>query len=164
MRVDEVVGDHLVQGRDIPLRHRGHALLVELDDHVAIAGHVPSSSLIGDVLSADQHQLALQVAPLADPVRLGRVGELVAGDRRRPHRAGLQQLVHAFEMRPVARDARPQHLDIAAARLEPGRRRRDPHQPAAGLQHLVRAHLHLAADRIEHDVAPDTLLVKSSVL
>src|SRR4051812_29047277 len=65
-----------------------------------------------------QHQLALQVAPLADPVRLGRVSELIAGDRRRPDRAGGQQFLHALQMGAVAGDARPQYLDILARRLK----------------------------------------------
>ena len=66
----------------------------------------------GIPLADDQHELALEVAPFADAVRLGRLGERVAGDRRRPDGAGREQLFHAFEMRAVARDARAQHLDI----------------------------------------------------
>src|SRR5436190_15540925 len=56
-------------------------------------------------------------------------------------------------MGPVARHARTQYLDIRARRLEAGRRRGDPYQAPAGLQYLVGAHLHLAADRVEHNVA-----------
>src|SRR5437763_902244 len=40
MRVDEIVRDQLVQRRDVFLRHRAHALAVEIDDLLSITGHV----------------------------------------------------------------------------------------------------------------------------
>src|SRR5271165_3347152 len=73
--------------------------------------------------SADfEYQLALQVAPLADAVRLGGVGELIAGDGRRRHRAGIEQCQHAFQMGAVTRNSRAEHLNILAGRLKPRRR------------------------------------------
>src|SRR6266513_701479 len=100
-----------------------------------------------------QDERALEMAAFADAVRLGRLGERVTGDRGRPNGAGLVKLLHAFEMGAVARDARTQQLDIGARRLKAGRRGRNPDQPAAGFQDLVGAHLHLAADRVEYDIA-----------
>src|SRR5947207_6828800 len=104
-------------------------------------------------LAHHQHELALQMAAFADAVRLGRLGERVTGDRRRPNGARLVKRLHAFEMGAVARDTRAQDLDIRARRLKAGRRGRNPNKPAAGLQDLVGAHLHLAADRVEDDIA-----------
>ncbi len=56
-------------------------------------------------------------------------------------------------MRAVAGDVWAQDLHILAARLKSRRRGRDPHQPPARLQHVVGAHLHFAANGVEHDVA-----------
>src|SRR5262249_19242163 len=50
------------------------------------------------ILAHLEHQFALQVTSFAHSVRLGRVAELIAGDRRRPDCARRQQLSHAVEM------------------------------------------------------------------
>src|SRR5215469_15611343 len=75
-----------------------------------------------------EHQLALQMTALADPVGLGGVSELEAGNCRWRHCSGRQQLQHPLQMRTVASDARAQHLDILAHRLETRRSRRNPDQ------------------------------------
>jgi len=59
------------------------------------------------------------MAPLADAVRFSRIGELIAGDGRRPDRAGFKQFGHAFEMGAVAVDFGPQNLDVGAVGFEP---------------------------------------------
>src|ERR1051325_11590497 len=104
-------------------------------------------------LAVDQDELTLQMAAFADAVRLRRLGERVTGDRGRPDGASVVKLLHEFEVGAVARDARAEHLDIGARRLKAGRGRRDADEPAAGLQNLVGAHLHVASDRVEHDIA-----------
>src|SRR5438874_4531580 len=93
------------------------------------------------------------MAAFADAVRLGRLGERVTGARGRPNGAGLVKLLHAFEMGTVAREARTQQFDVRARRLKAGRRGRNPDEPATGLQDLVGTNLHLAADRVEYDIA-----------
>src|SRR5262249_41734888 len=55
-------------------------------------------------------------------------------------------------MRAVAGDPRTEHLDIAARRLKTGRRRSDPDQTSTRLQHRIGPRLHLAANRVEHDL------------
>src|ERR1019366_93200 len=103
-----------------------------------------------------QYQLALEMARFTRPVRLRRLGELVADDRGRPHRAGFQQRQQSLEMSAVAFDVGTQGLDIVARRLEAVRRRRDPHQFPAGLKHRVAAGADITADGVEHHVADRT--------
>src|SRR5215471_10635392 len=110
---------------------------------------IPSSSFSANF----EYQLALQVPGFTDPVRLGGVGELIAGDCRRRHRAGLEQPQHALEMCTVPRDIRAQYPHILTAWLKAGRGWRDPDQLAARLQYVIRANLDIPADRVEHDIA-----------
>src|SRR5271165_2949306 len=100
----------------------------------------------------DQHEFALQVAAFADPVRLGGVGKPVADDVGRPYRALVVKFEHAFEMDAVAGNIGPQYLHILAAWLKARGSGGNPYQPAARLQHVVGANLHLAADGVEHDI------------
>src|SRR5437762_14306858 len=87
-----------------------------------------SVSVSVSVFANDQNQLALQMAALADAVRLGGILQTVAGDRRRPDRGLGDQLLHPLEMGTIARDPRAQHLDVVARRGRARRRRRNPYQ------------------------------------
>jgi hypothetical protein len=51
-----------------------------------------------------KHKFALQMARFADPVCLGGVGELVADDRGRPDRTGINKRQHSLEMGAIAND------------------------------------------------------------
>src|SRR5205085_3868988 len=101
-----------------------------------------------DYGSADhQHQLALQVPPFADPVRLGGVGKVIAGDRWGPDRTLFVEHEHSFEVRAVAPDVRAQDMDVLAGGLKSGRSRGDPHKPPARFEDGIGTNLDLAADR-----------------
>ena len=60
-----------------------------------------------------KYQFASQVTPFADSVRLSGIGKLVARNRRRPDRAGREQLYHAFEMRAAIHTSRPPGLSTS---------------------------------------------------
>jgi hypothetical protein len=47
------------------------------------------------------------MAPFADPVRLGGIGELVADDRWRPNRTGITKRQHSLKMCAIANNVRP---------------------------------------------------------
>src|SRR3974377_2534118 len=86
-------------------------------------------------------------------MRLARLGTLVACDGGRTNRTTRDKLQHALEMRAVTLHVRAQRLHVLARNFEAFRRRRDPYKLAAGLEHLVAAGSHIAADGVEHHVA-----------
>src|SRR5439155_2761093 len=64
-----------------------------------------------------EHQLALEVAALADAHSFGRVGQAEQPDRRHADGAGAMELGNALERRAGAADRRPQRRHVAAVGL-----------------------------------------------
>src|SRR5262249_51897888 len=98
-------------------------------------------------------ELAPEVARLAQPMRLGSIGQAINLDLRRAHRAYLDELRDAFEMPPGAPNRRSQRLDVIARRFRRLRARRDEGGPTARPEHRERPLCHLAADGIEEGIA-----------
>src|SRR5262252_7920143 len=99
-----------------------------------------------------EHELAAEVARLAQPVRVGGLGQAIKLDLRHAYGARLEQFQDALERPARALHRRPERGDIIARglrRLRPGR---DEGGAAARLEHGEGALRHLAADSVKDGV------------
>ena len=100
-----------------------------------------------------EHQLAPQVAGLADAMGCDGIGQAIKRDLGRADGARPDQFDDALEMRAIAPDRRTQRAQVTARRWRRLRTRPDEGRPTTRLEHRKRFLRHSAADGIEDGVA-----------
>ena len=100
-----------------------------------------------------EHQLASEVTRLADPMRFGRLRQIVELDLRLADDAGLVERGDALEMRAVAVRRRPQGVTSVRSGFGACRSGCDEGGTSAGPENRERPRRHVSAHGLEHRIA-----------